>query len=360
MHLAGNLSDFLISLWRGMIHCATTDDVTTWDWAVFHDVEAWSAHGELVAQAGPFLPEKLNTSYKNLGIPTLHLWNYCKLIRGVQLMCQHSITIEHIREAQTLLCNWEYEFELLYYRRHQDHIHFIHPCIHQTNHLVAETVRKGPPICYAQWTMERTIGNLGQEIRQPSRPYANLSQEELDEPSKGLPIGAIDSGDGFALLRKRDRYAFSPVGGAAQAILDYLGDGSALPRIKRWARLLLPNGQIAWSVWRETLKPLDQTRTSRNVKIKYHGEVRFGEVLYFTRLSMYSHPDDDLLQLSSHTVTSCSRLEDICVISIKQILSVVAMIPHKPILPSGPGLDLSSIGIANVPPDDKDNVPDVE
>lgn len=208
---------------------------------------------------------------------------------------------------------------------------------------------------------------------------------------------------------KRDRYAFSPVGGAAQAILDYLGDGSALPRIKRWARLLLPNGQIARSVWRETLKPLDQTRTSRNVKvrisdiyvmnvtdasqIKYHGEVRFGEVLYFTRLSveagldedrdwrwhdvaliqMYSHPDDDLLQLSSHTVTSCSRLEDICVVSIKQILSVVSMIPHKPILPSGvmdeegrffmlekPGLDLSSVGIANVPPDDEDNVPDVE
>ncbi|KAG1859452.1 hypothetical protein C8R48DRAFT_673988 [Suillus tomentosus] len=397
MHLAGNLSDLLMSLWHGTIDCAATDDVTMWDWAVLRDAEAWSAHGELVAQA-----EKLNTSYKTWEfqlytfglapgllhnvLPERYWRSYCKLVRGVQLMCQHSITIEHIREAQTLLCNWEYEFKLLYYRRRQDRIHFIRPCVHQTNHLVADTIRKGPPICYAQWTMERTIGNLGQEICQPSRPYANLSQE-------GLPIAAIDSGDGFALLRKCDRYAFSPVGGAAQAILDYLGDGSALPRIKRWARLLLPNGQIAWSVWRETLKPLDQTRTSRNVKIKYHGEVRFGEVLYFTRLlveagldedrdwrwhdvaliQMYSHPDDDLLQLSSHTVTSCSCLEDICVISIKQILSVVAMIPRKPILPCGvmdaegrffmlekPGLDLSSVGIANVPPDDEDNVPDIE
>jgi hypothetical protein len=208
--------------------------------------------------------------------------NYCKLVRGFQLMCQHSITVQHIREAQELLCTWEYEFEHLYYRRRQDRIHFIRPCIHQTNHLVAETVQKGPPICYAQWTMERTIGNLGQEIRQPARPYANLSQEgvrrcqvntllsimpELDEPAKLLPAGAVDLGDGFALLRKRDKYTFSPVGGAAQAILDYLGDGRPLPRIKRWARLLLPNGQIARSLWREMFKPLDQTRMSRNVKV---------------------------------------------------------------------------------------------
>ena len=34
-------------------------------------------------------------------------------------------------------------------------------------------------ICYAQWTMERTIGNLGQEIRQPSKPYENLAEEGL-------------------------------------------------------------------------------------------------------------------------------------------------------------------------------------
>jgi hypothetical protein len=129
------------------------------------------------------------------------------------------------------------------------------------------------------------------------------------------------------------------------------------------------------------------------LQLKYQGSVRFGEVLYFTRLSvdagldddrdwrwhnvaliqMYSHPDNDLLQLSSHTVTSCTRLEDICVIGVKEILSVVAMIPHKPILPSGvvreegqffmlekPGLDLSSVGIMNVPADDEDNAADLE
>ncbi|KAI6020383.1 hypothetical protein BKA83DRAFT_4026600, partial [Pisolithus microcarpus] len=56
-------------------------------------------------------------------------------------------------------------------------LHFMHPCVHQVAHLMQQTVKKGPPICYSQWTMERTIGNLGQEIRQPSNPYTDLSRE---------------------------------------------------------------------------------------------------------------------------------------------------------------------------------------
>ncbi|KAG1845771.1 hypothetical protein C8R48DRAFT_616896 [Suillus tomentosus] len=130
--------------------------------------------------------------------------------------------------------------------------------------------------------MERTIGNLGQDIRQPSNPYANLSKEgvrhcqvntllsimpELDEPPKGLPIGAVDLGDGYALLRKRDRYAMLPNGEPAQAISNFLGHERDLPHIKRWARLLLPNGQVARSAWRENLKALEQIRVSRNIQV---------------------------------------------------------------------------------------------
>lgn len=129
--------------------------------------------------------------------------------------------------------------------------------------------------------MERTIGNLGQEIRQPSNPYANLSQEgvrrckvnallsvipELDEHPKGLPDGSVDLGGGYALLRKRDKTSKRPVEEYAHAITTFLGD-RPVPRIKRWARLLLPNGQIVRSAWREKLKPIEQTRTSRNVKV---------------------------------------------------------------------------------------------
>ncbi|KAG2348889.1 hypothetical protein BDR05DRAFT_973113 [Suillus weaverae] len=378
-----NLSDLLVALWRGTIDCGVTDDVATWDWAILQDADTWSAHGESTWEfqlhtfgLGPALLYNV--------LPEPYWMNYCKLVRGFQLMCQHSITVQHIREAQELLCTWEYKFEHLYYRRRQDRIHFIRPCIHQTNHLIAETVQKGPPICYAQWTMERTIGNLGQEIRQPACPYANLSQEgvrrcqvntllsimpELDEPAKLLPAGAVDLGDGFALLRKRDKYTFSPVGGAAQAILNYLGDGCPLPCIK------------------QMFKPLDQTRMSRNVK------VRFGEVLYFIRLSvqadfddehdwcwqdvavvqLFSLPNADLLRLSLHTIISCSKLEEICVIDVKQVLSVVAMIPHNPRLPAGlmeegerffmlekPRLDLSNVGIMNNILDDDDDGADVE
>ena len=42
--------------------------------------------------------------------------------------------------------------------------------------MAPEVVRVGPGGYYTQWMMERTIGNLGKEIKQPSNPFANLSQ----------------------------------------------------------------------------------------------------------------------------------------------------------------------------------------
>ncbi|KAG0694270.1 hypothetical protein DFH29DRAFT_815528 [Suillus ampliporus] len=277
MHLAGNLSDLLLSLWRATIDCAPADDVDTWDWAILKDEDTWIAHGDAVEQAGVYLPgsfdrkprniaEKLNTSYKTwefqlytfgltpallYGLLPMKYWkNYCKLVRGFQLLCQYRITVEDLQHAQSLLCYWEQEFEHLYYQCKECRLHFVRPCVHQTNHLTQETVQKGPPICYAQWTMERTIGNLGQEIWQPSQPYANLSQQgvrrcrintllslmpELDEPPKGLPQGAVDVGDGYVLLRKRERYPICPTGQHALAIATFLGHGHQLPRIRKWA-----------------------------------------------------------------------------------------------------------------------------
>jgi hypothetical protein len=58
-----------------------------------------------------------------------------------------------------------------------DRLHFIRPWVHSITHIGPETVNKGPPICSSQWTMERTIGHLAQEIRlHNSSVYANLSQ----------------------------------------------------------------------------------------------------------------------------------------------------------------------------------------
>ena len=184
---------------------------------------------------------------------------------------------EELLNAHVLLCSWEHEFELIYYKLHESHIHFIRPCIHQVTHLVSEAIHKGPPICYAQWTMERTIGNLGKQIRQPSKPFANLSHEgvwrcqvnsllsimpELNDSNAGLPYGSVDLGNGYVLLRKWAKYAIIPHGDKAAAILQFLSPGHALPHIKKWARLCLPNGQITRSAWREALRLPEQIHVS--------------------------------------------------------------------------------------------------
>jgi hypothetical protein len=127
--------------------------------------------------------------------------------------------------------------------------------------------------------MERTIGNLGEEIKQPSNPYANLSQRgvrraqvnalkslipDLDHDIVKIPRGARDLGDGYILLRAKDRTARLVEGKAGEAIKRYISDVSGdiamdwNPQVVRWARLRLPNGQVARSAWKEMLKPLNR------------------------------------------------------------------------------------------------------
>jgi hypothetical protein len=58
----------------------------------------------------------------------------------------------------------------------------------------------------------------------------------------------------------------------AGALLLYL-DGVAenpngwCPKVTRWARLRLLNGQVARSQWKESIKPLGKVRIARNVKV---------------------------------------------------------------------------------------------
>jgi hypothetical protein len=205
MHLISlNLTDLLLGLWRGTIQRDPLD-TDVWDWAVLTG-NTWKEHGRRVAELRPYLPgsfdrpprnpaEKISSGYKaweyltyifGAGpalfqgiLPEMYWRNYCKLVRGVRLVHQRSVTKEQLIEAHTLLVKFVQEFEELYYQRKASRLHFCRQSIHALLHLVPEVIRLGPGAYYSQWTMERTIGNLGEEIKQPSQPFSNLSERGL-------------------------------------------------------------------------------------------------------------------------------------------------------------------------------------
>lgn len=153
-----------------------------------------------------------------------------------------------------------------------------------------ETQRTGPAAYTSQWPLERTIGDFGKQLKQPSNPYANLSQRcvlqaqvnvlkammpEINQKSDTrllLPHGAIDLGDSYALLRAADDRArpISPEENLAIQIYLRERNGDArnpITAVVRWARLRLPNRQIARSLWKESQRPLNKIRVSRFVKV---------------------------------------------------------------------------------------------
>ena len=152
-------------------------------------------------------------------LPNPYYSNYCKLVYGMRLMNQHSISLDNVRKANLALASFVQEFEVIYCQCLSMRIHFIRPCIHSVMHLPHEVLRLGPPVCSSQWTLERTIGNLEEEIKQPSNPFANLSKCRIQHArvnalralipdltldkadANHLPYGARDIRDGFILLR---------------------------------------------------------------------------------------------------------------------------------------------------------------
>ena len=193
-------------------------------------------------------------------------------------MNQHRITHANVRSAQVALLTFAHEFEELYCQCKPTRIHFVRPCMHSLAHLPREVIRIGPPICSSQWTLECTIGNLGEEIKQHSNPFANLSQWgvrharvnaltaiipdlEGNTSSRGdLPQGAEDLEGGYVLLRARDKYLQRLRECEVEALQTFLPILSEMDSIsvRRWARLKIPTGQICYSTWKELLKPLEK------------------------------------------------------------------------------------------------------
>lgn len=317
MHLVTiNLTDLLVRLWRGTISCAPTDSKASWDWAVLKG-QTWIDHGQAVADATPYLPgsfdrvprdpaKKISSGYKaweflmyifGLGpallrgtLPPQYWKNFCSLARAVRLLHQKSIGPRQLALVHALLCQFVLDFEQLYYQRREDRMHFCPLCVHLLIHCAPEIVQIGPMSIRAQWTLERTIGNLGQEVKQDVNPYANMSRRgylrclinalyaiypELTPPHQqepGLPHGSEELDGGYVLLRARDRSPYRLTGAISAAIenfvQEYTGVDYEVPRVIRWSRLRLPNGQIARCAWKENMKSLAQLRISRNVKVE--------------------------------------------------------------------------------------------
>ena len=189
---------------------------------------------------------------------------------------------------QLALASFTQQFEILYCQCLATRIHFVRPCIHSLSHLPKEVIQIGPLICSSQWTLECTIGNLGEEIRQHSNPCENLSQHGLqqaqanalvtmipdlpvlDDPSEGqLPRGAKDLRDGFVLLHAHEGKWSALWECEAEALCNFLPTfqrGTEIP-VTRWAKLQLPTGQNCNSAWKELQKLIKKYRTAHNVKV---------------------------------------------------------------------------------------------
>ncbi|KIY45817.1 hypothetical protein FISHEDRAFT_8777, partial [Fistulina hepatica ATCC 64428] len=82
-------------------------------------------------------------------------------------------------------------------------------------------------------------------------------------------------------------------------------------KVKQWAHLSLPNGQIARTRWKEDNISLSQLRCAQYIKLKINKEVHFGEFHFFflhqvshetialTALSLFGDLVQELLKKSS-------------------------------------------------------------
>lgn len=302
MHLLTlNLGELLIPLWRGELKCETTDNKADWDWVVLTG-DKWQNHGKLVAAATKYFPssfhrpprnpaEKISSGYKSteyylylfgLGpaffcvlLPEKYWIHFCKLVHGIHIIIQRSVTGAQLREAHSFLTQFVEEYEFLYYQRRMDQLHFCRPCLHTLLHTSPECTRMGPGCYSSQYTMEHAIGDLGGEIRQPSNMYGNLWQIALRrsqrnalikvcpelEPSFPIPITCHDCGEGLRLLRPRAHNFILLEGACGDVVNEKVGRY----KVRKWGRLQLPNGQVAQSRFSE----VDHNRVSRNVKVNH-------------------------------------------------------------------------------------------
>ncbi|KAH9159369.1 hypothetical protein EDB89DRAFT_1887518 [Lactarius sanguifluus] len=236
-----------------------------------------------------------------------------------------------------------------------------------------ETFRIGPLACYAQWTLETAIGNLGREIRQDRDLFANLTQRAVIRaqvnslcarfPRIKFEVGSVKKSShsvrtrefegGYIFLPRCEEFP-SPLTEDEHATFKIYWREQGWPNVDswpnavcRWAKLRLPNGQMARSVWLESNVTTKLRRTScikreggtRIGNIEFYFYIRFGEAQYpLAMVSLFSLPDAEVLSDSSGTVylsESGSAPDGLVVIPVTAILSVVSMFPEMRVSEDG-------------------------
>ncbi|KAG6819020.1 hypothetical protein H0H93_016276 [Arthromyces matolae] len=398
MHLTSlNIPELLISMWRGTLKHSGNDQ---WDWSVLVG-DLWQDHGKLVEDATHYFPssfhrtprnpaEKISSGYKatewflyfyGLGpaffrviLPPEYWKNYCMLVAAIRIFVQRSITGHQVAEGYSLAIQFIEDYENLYYKRQVDRLHLCRPSIHTVNHLAGEVLRVGPGAYYSQYTMERAIGSLGKEIRQPSNPYANLSQRalircqlngivnlcpDLEHVVRKSRLPSASRANGPQLLHRKDRKARRLQNDEEATILE----STDIFVVQRYGRMLLQNGQIARSIFNDENKK-SNTRVSHNVKIRLDGQINYAQVRFYYRnggedwdtdsssdaestdsdtkslralVSIYSDPDPIIFAESCKTIWACrpGGSDSLRIIPASSILSLVSMQPmpafaHEP------------------------------
>ncbi|KAF9034266.1 hypothetical protein BJ165DRAFT_1417414 [Panaeolus papilionaceus] len=369
MHLIFiNLGELLIPLWRGTLLCEPSDNKVTWEWAALTG-DTWIQHGQLVADATKYFPssfhrpprnpaEKISSGYKateyylylfglgpalfRLVLPIQYYVNFCRLVAAVHIILQRTISTEDLLRAHSLFVQFVEEYENLYYQRRPDRLHMCRPCLHTLLHVAFEVFRKGPGALDSQFTLERTIGDLGSDIRQPSNPFGNLINAlyaivpELDTFQQKPPKGSMDIGGGYLYLRPRDKN---------WAKLQPAEENLVFARfhtknVRRWGCILLPTGQVARSMYAENnKKSRPNLHIARNVKIIYNDTQRFAEVQFyfsllndggrFAMVSLYGTQNLVIWEESLHTLYACSYngQDSLAIIKPENIISLVSMQP---------------------------------
>ncbi|KAF9644362.1 hypothetical protein BDM02DRAFT_3103039, partial [Thelephora ganbajun] len=68
-------------------------------------------------------------------LPDKYYKHFCKLVLGIQIVYQCSVSLNSLEKADFALCEYVIQFEELYYQQKIDCLQFICQCLHSLTHL---------------------------------------------------------------------------------------------------------------------------------------------------------------------------------------------------------------------------------